>query len=660
MAQQHDIETKEDPVDSATRLMKEARETEQKGDIEKAESLESDAATLAESLGYSDNTTNPFSEEIEPMLHRQYEKGVQGKEILKIVQAKEAAKDNYETAYMNSLALRTDFANKPGYVREKQPDELAYHAVKKAFGEFRPNDREAMEQNTNNGKGAEVNLPGGGKAHIDNQAQLYDKVVQFNKERGRFYDEPYIKETSPEDHQRLIKTNEDMEKTRQEFLAQYTNRKEGYKDIRTLEDHVKSVYEEMKKLKSHNLDKLKKPLDKADVGKSEEQAIKIDTGSKDKLIAEQLGLTEEEMANVRARAAAAASHNVAGKQDRETSQKEDNTEGLRPRSDSEKGSVTNTTSDEKTIEAKKVSDRPAKSIPEELNAKYVIDGDNQKGKYYFKDKPEVEAFRDKGTKLITKSSATSVAKSMVTLAETKQWETIKLSGSEKFRREVWMEAKLRGMEVEGYKPSEQDIQNIENRLNKIENAAPNTGKEAVTTTTKVATTQVVKEEVLTEGKATVVKPPTQPELTEADKRVINKRQELWNKEKAAGQQPKEALTSSADQKVVEVRDRLDREAKEQQRYIKDELRDAYMKLSKDDAIKKYPALVPLYNLEKAANHFVNHDRNKGKFDEKGKERFVSAVREKALDTLDRGEKLPTVQERIVETKTVEKELETSR
>ena len=75
------------------------------------------------------------------------------------------------------------------------------------------------------------------------------------------------------------------------------------------------------------------------------------------------------------------------------------------------------------------------------------------------------------------------------------------------------------------------------------------------------------------------------------------------------------------------------------------LRKIYTEMTKADAIKAYPELEPLYDLEKAARQFVDHHKNSGKFDAKGKETFVTAVREKALDALDRGGQLPDIKER---------------
>ncbi|WP_426197145.1 LPD7 domain-containing protein [Massilia sp. DWR3-1-1] len=94
-------------------------------------------------------------------------------------------------------------------------------------------------------------------------------------------------------------------------------------------------------------------------------------------------------------------------------------------------------------------------------------------KYLFKDQPGKVAFKDKGERMVSASNDDRVAKAMATMAEAKGWKTLKVSGHPDFQREVWMEASLRGLEVRGFKPSEQDLKSLEARLergmqNKVE------------------------------------------------------------------------------------------------------------------------------------------------------------------------------------------------
>ena len=100
-------------------------------------------------------------------------------------------------------------------------------------------------------------------------------------------------------------------------------------------------------------------------------------------------------------------------------------------------------------------------VPKEVERQYLRVGD----KYYHPKNADVLAFEDKGNKLETRSNSEQIAESMVRIAEARGWDEIKVSGSETFRREVWLEAASRGMHVKGYEPSEQDKAHLVKRSN---------------------------------------------------------------------------------------------------------------------------------------------------------------------------------------------------
>lgn len=102
---------------------------------------------------------------------------------------------------------------------------------------------------------------------------------------------------------------------------------------------------------------------------------------------------------------------------------------------------------------------------QEVQAQFHLKGDN---KYYFKDYKERLAFRDRGDKLTTAVNDSRSAKAMAIMAEAKGWESIKVSGHPDFKREVWLEAMTRGIQVKGYEPQEQDLKILESRLEKLQ------------------------------------------------------------------------------------------------------------------------------------------------------------------------------------------------
>ena len=108
-------------------------------------------------------------------------------------------------------------------------------------------------------------------------------------------------------------------------------------------------------------------------------------------------------------------------------------------------------------------------VPPEIEKQYLRVGD----KFYHPKNTDLVAFEDKGNRLETKSNSENIAESMVRIASARGWDEIKVSGSETFRKEVWLEAASRGMHVKGYSPSEQDKAELAKRVsetdaNKIE------------------------------------------------------------------------------------------------------------------------------------------------------------------------------------------------
>lgn len=103
-------------------------------------------------------------------------------------------------------------------------------------------------------------------------------------------------------------------------------------------------------------------------------------------------------------------------------------------------------------------------VPPEIEKQYLRVGD----KFYHPKNTDLMAFEDKGNRLETKSNSENIADAMVRIAEARGWDEIKVSGSETFRREVWLEAASRGMHVKGYSPTEQDKAELAKRVNEFE------------------------------------------------------------------------------------------------------------------------------------------------------------------------------------------------
>lgn len=129
-----------------------------------------------------------------------------------------------------------------------------------------------------------------------------------------------------------------------------------------------------------------------------------------------------------------------------------------------------------------------------LNERYIIKrapisiDDRPLGhtEYRFRGETSRLAFTESTFHLATDTNSPSVARSMVDVAQRRDWKALSISGHEEFRRMVWFEASLRGVRTIGYEPLPSDTAWLraerENRqVNRIEPAvtaagSANTGK----------------------------------------------------------------------------------------------------------------------------------------------------------------------------------------
>ncbi len=68
------------------------------------------------------------------------------------------------------------------------------------------------------------------------------------------------------------------------------------------------------------------------------------------------------------------------------------------------------------------------------------------------------AFTESQFRLATDSNNPSVARSMVAVAQARNWKALRVAGSEDFKRLVWLEANSRGVKALGYEPTQTDLE----------------------------------------------------------------------------------------------------------------------------------------------------------------------------------------------------------
>lgn len=543
------------------------------------------------------------------------------------------ALENYKQQYKETLQLRHDFSKKEGYVRSKEPDELAYHQAKKEFGEFTPSDKKLMEKNDNNGKGVIVDLPDGTQKKLNNQKELFDKIVSLNKERGQFYDEKLIKKESPTDYDRLVNNNKSLSNARSLITKELGNTPDINKKISDLEKSTKAEFD----------------INKANNRESSTSTKTDNTGVKQKdqsneKTPQNLSIKQKDQSN---NPTASTPKNISIKQmsDAEKKQSSESSEKQEKPSDDKPARQKN----ERGLSGGYLEMLREKGkelnfkIPKSVNDTFKIVGPIEKATYFYKDKPDIEAFKDSGKKISTKSDAKMISDSMIALAKSKNWDSIKVNGSDKFKQSVWMNASLNGIEVKGYKPTQQDLDQLNKELDK----KPNNTIESAESSKKATTAS-------TPTTAPNIKPQTDSSAstTSSKKPVEGFSQDFTSERQRMDKivQPNVKETKTAQQKLYEERSRVD--AKINLDTKKASLKEIYLTANTEqndadgkkraEVIKKHPELAPVYDLEDAAKSFVNHKNNAGKFTEKGKERFISNIREQGINLAATGQKVPEV------------------
>jgi Large polyvalent protein-associated domain 7 len=110
------------------------------------------------------------------------------------------------------------------------------------------------------------------------------------------------------------------------------------------------------------------------------------------------------------------------------------------------------------------------ALPDRIRRKYYVlanehrkDGADGEARLYADERGEYLAFKVTDDRLVTRLAAAEVIRDMVSVAQHRQWESLQVRGSVEFRREAWLEAGARGLEVQGYQPTELDRQTLADR-----------------------------------------------------------------------------------------------------------------------------------------------------------------------------------------------------
>lgn len=94
------------------------------------------------------------------------------------------------------------------------------------------------------------------------------------------------------------------------------------------------------------------------------------------------------------------------------------------------------------------------AIPREWRDRLLSDQD----RYVLRDNPSVAVSRASASELATRHNNPEIARLLVATADERGWSSVSVHGSDVFRREAWVEATARGIQVSGYRARELDVQ----------------------------------------------------------------------------------------------------------------------------------------------------------------------------------------------------------
>jgi hypothetical protein len=110
------------------------------------------------------------------------------------------------------------------------------------------------------------------------------------------------------------------------------------------------------------------------------------------------------------------------------------------------------------------------ALPDRIRRKYYVvanepgkEGADGQARLYADERGEYLAFKVTEDRLVTRLAAAEVVRDMVSVAQHRHWESLQVRGSAEFRREAWLEAGARGMEVQGYQPTDLDRRTLADR-----------------------------------------------------------------------------------------------------------------------------------------------------------------------------------------------------
>lgn len=313
----------------------------------------------------------------------------------------------------------------------------------------------------------------------------------------------------------------------------------------------------------------------------------------------------------------------------------------------------------------------ADGIPSVILSRYI----KNENKYHYPD--QSVAFEDKGKRLSTRSENKQLIKDLISISESRGWDSIRVRGSEEFRRSAWFEASQRGLEVTGYKPTEVEKAHLISILEKQGKELPEQQKGGRSNSIEMTNVRN-KEQGTEQGKAidqTEQEPPLKPgvhrgvlldhgkDFYNHDKKESESYYARIQTEKGERELWGQDLSRAISESGAEKGDKVDLEFKGKKPVTVDkEIKDDSGKVighekiethrstwsvekvqvfnqeQRSEALKKHPELASSYVTMKAAEKFA---AKQWPDDPEMQNRFTGAVKETLSKKMEAGERIPT-------------------
>ena len=172
--------------------------------------------------------------------------------------------------------------------------------------------------------------------------------------------------------------------------------------------------------------------------------------------------------------------------------------------------------------------------------------------YYTDYQQKSEVMRAAPQRITTRLDDRQTVSAMLDLAQARGWQSVKLRGTDSFKREAWVQAQVRGMQTEGYQPKATDMQEAQRRtVAATPVAQPATAPAEATVASKAPATAKATKPASKPVKAAAAS-TAQPAPVDANKTPQKRQAAVWGAVEAAGHQARQNdAAASPDQKTAQ-------------------------------------------------------------------------------------------------------------